>query len=92
MILKTSKGNEHKVFWAGESVSFPEKFLIQLEDKRTFAEIITDFEGLESMETSGEPGQPPKKFEGFTEILSISRLNNGNVLVTLKEPEVTPNA
>lgn len=84
MQIKTSKGNEYEVIWAGKSLSTPDQCIVQMQDDRRLPEIAAEFDGLETMEASGMPGQADQKLLGYTSLVNIARQGNGAVLIVIR--------
>lgn len=84
MKLSTSKGIKYEVMWAGESVGKHGRFLVQMSEVRPLVELITELDGIDWAKTSGPDGQPNREFKGPMHISAASRLDNGNVLITLE--------
>lgn len=84
MKLATSKGNEYDVMWAGESVGNHGRFLVQMAEVRPLVKLIGELDGIEWAKTSGPDGQPNRSFNGTMHIKAASRLEDGNVLITLE--------
>lgn len=84
MKLTTSKNKEYTVSWAGRSLTKSRELLIQMPEVRPLVKLIGEFDGIEWAKTSGPDGQPDREFKGPMHISAASRLENGNVLITLE--------
>ena len=84
MKLTTSKNKEYTVSWAGQSLTKSREMLIQMPEIRPLVKLIEEFDGIEWAKTSGPDGQPDREFAGPMHISAASRLENGNVLITLE--------
>lgn len=84
MKLATSKGIEYEAMWAGQSLTKSRELLIQMPEIRPLVKLIGEFDGIEWAKTSGPDGQPDREFKGTMHIKAASRLENGNVLITLE--------
>lgn len=84
MKLATSKRIEYEVMWAGKSLTKSRELLIQMPEIRPLVKLIGEFDGIEWAKTIGPDGQPDREFKGTMHIKAASRLENGNVLITLE--------
>lgn len=84
MKLTTSKNKEYTVSWAGQSLTKSREMLIQMPEIRPLVELITELDGIDWAKTSGPAGQPDREYQGPMHISAASRLENGNVLITLE--------
>lgn len=85
MKIKTSKGLEYTAQWAGESLGKQGRFLAQLPEVRPLVQLVAEFDGIDWMETSGPDGQPVRRMEGPMALSGASRLNNGQILITMEK-------
>lgn len=85
MKIKTSKGLEYTAQWAGESLGQQGRFLVQLPEVRPLVQLVAEFDGIDWMETSGPDGQPVRRMEGPMTLSGASRLNNGQILITMEK-------
>lgn len=85
MKIKTSKGLEYTARWAGESLGKQGRFLVQLEEVRPLVQLVSEFDGIDWMETNGPDGQPNRRMEGPMALSGASRLTNGQILITLEK-------
>lgn len=84
MKLTTSKNLEYEVFWAGLRLAHSREMIVQMEEKRPLVDLITELDGIDWAKTSGPDGQPDREFKGTMHVKAASRLENGNVLITLE--------
>ena len=84
MKLITSKNKKYTVSWAGQSLTKSREMLIQMPEIRPLVKLIGEFDGIEWAKTSGPDGQPDREYQGPMRLMSASRLENGNVLITLE--------
>lgn len=84
MKLTTSKNKEYTVSWAGQSLTKSRELLIQMPEIRPLVKLIGELDGIEWAKTTGPDGQPDREFKGIMRIKAASRLDNGNVLITLE--------
>ena len=84
MKLTTSKNLEYEVFWAGLRLTHSREMIVQMEEKRPLVDLIAELDGIDWAKTSGPAGQPDREFKGTMHIKAASRLENGNVLITLE--------
>lgn len=73
MTLKTSKGQTFDINWMWGPVGVDESVNLELKDDRKLTEIASDFDGVEKFERFSEE-EGDMTFEGYTELLSISRI------------------
>ena len=85
MKIKTSKGLEYIAQWAGESLGKQGRLLVQLEEVRPLVQLVAEFDGIDWMETSGPDGQPDRRMDGPMALSGASRLNNGQILITMEK-------
>ena len=48
-------------------------------------QLVAEFDGIDWMETSGPDGQPVRRMEGPMALSGASRLNNGQILITMEK-------
>lgn len=85
MKLRTSKNLEYDVKWAGVSITRARQMLIQMNESKPLVTLISELDGIDWAMTSGPKGQPDKKIEGLMRLISASRMDNGDVLITLEK-------
>lgn len=73
MTLKTSNDKTFNISWAWAPVGLEEALGLELIDDRPLSEIAKDFEGVKRFERFSE-SEGDMIFEGYTELLSISRI------------------
>ena len=85
MRIETSKGKTHNIRYIGATIRDDRKIMIILEDDRTFKDIASDFEGLETI-TQPESPDIDHVFRGYTKLVGMNlNDNDGTVRLTLKK-------
>lgn len=85
MRIETSKGKTHDIRFIGPTLRDDRKIMIILEDDRTFKDIASDFEGLETI-TQPETPDIHHVYRGYTELVGVNlNDNDGTVRLTLKK-------
>ena len=84
MKLETSKGKTVDARWAWAPANADGDLMIEYDDARKISEIAADWEGCARItRESAEEGNAI--YEGYTEILIMSRQKNGAIQITLKK-------
>lgn len=63
--------------------------IIVLMDERTPAEIVADFDGLETITKTDDVTDNARHFDGFTSLVGFQRTKAGIVRLTLQKGDVT---
>lgn len=88
MRIETSKGKTHEIRVMCAMLRNPNRVLIEMEDGRSFAQIIKDFDGLETIKSYLPDGSRVyEMYEGFTSLVGIQRTESGAVRLTLERSE-----
>lgn len=83
MRIETSAGKVFPIRVMCEALRNRNQVLIELEDDRTFAQIIPDFDGLSFIKCyQAEKSTVYEMYEGFSKLVSIQR-NTGTGMVRL---------
>lgn len=86
MRIKTSKGNEYQVDFIDGPTYTTGQVMLEYQDTRRLSEIAPEFDGLERIDRWDE-NQGDKTYLGYTELMSISRVAEGSVLIAIGKGE-----
>ena len=85
MKLTTSRNREYIVDWIDGPTITSGHVMMQMHDERKPAVIAEEFDGLEWLKRESEE-QGDKLFEGYSNLVSITRKNADVVLLSLAKP------
>lgn len=80
MKLTTSRNKEYEVDWVAGPTMASGTINLQIQDGRRLPEIAAEFDGLAWMRRESK-NEGDKKYEGYSELVSIHRMQNGAVLL-----------
>lgn len=85
MTITTSKGQTHQVDWIdGPTITTGGLMLTLVGDTRRMPEIAADFDGLTEIQRHSDT-QGDKTFTGFTSLWSITRYQDGGLLIEMRK-------
>ena len=83
MLIELSTGKSFEVN-AIALYTHKNQVLIDMNDSRTFGEIATDFDGVETItRVIADDGSAYEKYVGYTKLFSITMIDNGRVRIVL---------
>lgn len=85
MTLTTSRDKTYEVVYVDGPTRLSGNVMIRMADKRPILEIGAEFDGLERFQRVSE-SQGNKEWTGYTQLVSIRRLNEADVLIELGRP------
>ena len=86
MEIKSSKGMTYEVEWVGGPTGIMREVYCEMRDGRTVSVIAAEFEGAELTEIMRDGAE--KTYEGYTELASIGRMDEGNLTrISMRKPQ-----
>lgn len=85
MKLKTSRNKTYNVIYVDGPTRLGNAIMIRMADPRPILEIGQEFDGLEKFEREDE-SQGDKEWTGYTQLVSIRRMSDADVLIEMAKP------
>lgn len=85
MTLTTSRNKTYKVIYVDGPTRLSGTIMLRMADPRPILEIGAEFDGLESFKRV-DANQGDKEWTGYTELVSIRRMTDTDVLIELAKP------
>lgn len=85
MTLTTSRNKTYNVIYVDGPTRLGGTVMLRMEDPRPILEVGAEFDGLEWMRSESE-SQGNKEWTGYTQLVSVRRVSDTDVLVELAKP------
>lgn len=85
MTVTTSRNNTYDVIYVDGPTRLSGTLMLRMADPRPILEVGAEFSGLEWLKRESAD-QGGKEWTGYTELASIRRVNETNVLIELAKP------
>lgn len=85
MTLTTSRNKTYNVIYVDGPTRLGGTVMLRMEDPRPILEVGAEFDGLEWMRRESE-NQGNKEWNGYTQLVSVRRVSDSDVLVELAKP------
>lgn len=85
MTLTTSRNKTYNVIYVDGPTRLGGTVMLRMADPRLILEVGAEFEGLEWMRRESE-NQGNKEWTGYTQLVSVRRVSDTDVLVELAKP------
>lgn len=85
MKVTTSRNKTYEVIYVDGPTRLAGTLMLRMEDPRSILEIGAEFDGLEWLKRESA-NQGDKEWTGYTELVSIRRVSDTDVLVELSKP------
>lgn len=85
MTLTTSRNKTYDVIYVDGPTRLSGTIMLRMADTRPILEIGAEFDGLESFQRV-DANQGNKEWTGYTELISIRRMNDTDVLIEMAKP------